>query len=153
LAVALLASPAAAGSATAQFDVTLTIQAGCELSAPNDLAFGTQSFLDISDIDSTVDLSIRCTTGTPATITLDDGLNGGTVALRTMELGANSINYTLYTDNTYSQIWGDGSLGTFTRAYTGTGSAETLTVYGRVPTQTTPAAGAYSDTITMTVTF
>ena len=153
LLMVLLASPAGAGSTTAQFDVTITIQAGCELSTPDDLDFGTQSFLDISNIDNTVDFSIRCTNSTPATISLDDGLGGGTVALRTMELGASSVNYTLYTDNTYNQIWGDGNAGTFTRSYTGTGSTETLTIYGRVPTQTTPTPGAYSDTVTMTVTF
>jgi spore coat protein U-like protein len=150
---AFFASPAGAGSDTDTFDVTITIQAGCEVSAPNDLAFGTHSFLDTANIDSSVDFSIRCTNGTGATIALDDGLGGGTVALRTMELGAGSVNYTLYADNTYSQVWGDGTLGTSTEPYTGTGSTETLTIFGRVPTQATPASGTYTDTITITVTF
>jgi spore coat protein U-like protein len=37
----------------------------------------------------------------------------------------------------------------------GTGSrlAQNLTVYGRVPAQTTPPDGSYSDTVVLTVTY
>ena len=36
---------------------------------------------------------------------------------------------------------------------TGNGSAQTLTVYGQIAAQTTPAPGAYADTVNVTVTF
>ncbi|WP_409528142.1 spore coat protein U domain-containing protein [Rhizobium sp.] len=36
---------------------------------------------------------------------------------------------------------------------TGTGSPQTLTVYGRVPAQNTPAPGTYSDTVVVTVSY
>ncbi|MCE3520182.1 spore coat protein U domain-containing protein, partial [Escherichia coli] len=35
----------------------------------------------------------------------------------------------------------------------GSGAAQPYTVYGRVPVQTTPAPGTYTDTITVTVTY
>jgi spore coat protein U-like protein len=40
-----------------------------------------------------------------------------------------------------------------TVAGTGNGSAQTLSVYGRIAPQTTPAPGAYADTVNVTVTF
>jgi spore coat protein U-like protein len=42
---------------------------------------------------------------------------------------------------------------TDTVAGVGNGAAQPYTVYGRVLPQVTPAPGAYSDTITITVTF
>lgn len=148
-----LASPAGAGTVTDTFDVTLTIQAGCEVSAPNNLNFGTVTFLD-TVLAGTVDFSVRCTSGTNGTISLNGGTgSSGSVATRTMESGANSVNYSLYTSGTYATIWGDGTSGTSTHPHSGTGSTTTLTIYGRVPSQTTPTAATYSDTITITVTY
>jgi spore coat protein U domain-containing protein, fimbrial subunit CupE1/2/3/6 len=148
-----LASPAGAGTVTDTFDVTLTIQAGCEVSAPNNLNFGTETFLDTA-LFGTVDFSVRCTSGTNGTISLNGGIgSSGSVATRTMESGANSVNYSLYMNNSYATIWGDGTSGTSTYPHTGTGSTTNLTIYGRVPSQTTPTAGTYSDTITITVTY
>ena len=146
-------SPAAAGTVTDTFDVTLTIQAGCEVSAPNNLGFGTVTFLDTA-LTATADFSVRCTSGTNGTISLNGGIgSSGTVATRTMESGANSINYSLYTTALYNAIWGDGNLGTVKITHNGTGSTTNLTVYGQVPSQTTPTAATYSDTITITVTY
>jgi spore coat protein U-like protein len=148
-----LASPAAAGTVTSTFVVTLTIQAGCAVSAPNNLDFGTVSFLDTA-LTGTAAFTVKCTSGTSGTISLNGGIgSSGTVATRTMESGANSINYSLYTSGTYTTIWGDGSSGTSTVAHTGDGSAATLTIHGLVPIQPTPTAATYSDTITVTVTY
>jgi|RhiMetdeSRZDD1v2_1073273.scaffolds.fasta_scaffold15093_8 spore coat protein U domain-containing protein, fimbrial subunit CupE1/2/3/6 len=148
----VLASPAGAGSTTAQFDVTITIQAGCEVTGPSDLDFGTHSFID-SAITATTTFSIRCSNGTTGTIALNGGSGTSqSISTRTMETGANSINYNLYTAADYLTIWGDGTTGS-TVTHNGTGSAATLTIYGRVPSQTAPTPGAYSDTVTMTVTF
>ena len=36
---------------------------------------------------------------------------------------------------------------------TGSGVSQSFTVYGRVPAQSTPAAGSYTDTIKVTVTY
>jgi spore coat protein U-like protein len=152
LSAALLVSPAKAGSTTAQFDVTLTIQAGCEVTGPNDLDFGTHSFID-SAITATTTFSIRCSSGTTGTIALNGGSGASqSIGTRTIETGTNSINYNLYTAADYLTIWGDGTTGS-TVTHSGTGSATTLTIYGRVAAPQTAATGIYSDTITMTVTF
>jgi spore coat protein U-like protein len=36
---------------------------------------------------------------------------------------------------------------------TGTGASQTITVYGKVPTQTTPVAGTYADSVIVTLTY
>jgi spore coat protein U-like protein len=142
-----------AGTDTDTFDVTLTIQAGCEVTSPNDLDFGTVSFLDTA-ITADVQFQIRCSTGTIGTISLDDGDgSSGSIATRTMENGANVVNYSLYTTAAYSTIWGDGTGGSSTVSHTGTGVQETLTIYGQVPSQATPPPELYRDTVTITATF
>lgn len=49
-------------------------------------------------------------------------------------------------------VWGN-TVGTDTVSATASGSAQSHTVYGRVPPQTSPAPASYTDTITVTVTY
>ena len=80
-------------------------------------------------------------------------------AQRTMLAGANNLNYQLYSDAGYTQVWGNGSGASSTVS----GSlplsvlvpvSATHTVYGRLPAaQTQAGAGSYLDTITVTVTY
>src|SRR5688500_2623472 len=92
-----LASPASAGSDSAQFDVTITIQAGCELTDPSDLDFGTYSFLD-AVIDVSTSFTIRCSSGTNGIIELNGGSGSSqSISTRTMENGAEDVGYNLYT--------------------------------------------------------
>ncbi|HEY7764666.1 MAG TPA: spore coat U domain-containing protein [Aestuariivirgaceae bacterium] len=146
-------SSASAGTDTDTFDVTLNIQAGCEVTSPNDLDFGTASFLDTA-ITAQVQFQIRCSSGTSGTISLNGGSgSSGTITTRTMENGANVASYSLYTASNLAFIWGDGTGGSSTVTHTGTGVQETLTIYGQVPNQATPPPGVYSDTVTITATF
>jgi spore coat protein U-like protein len=50
-------------------------------------------------------------------------------------------------------IWGDGANGTGMVSGTGSGSQQTIRLYGRVPAQRTPAPGDYKDTVTATLMF
>ena len=49
-------------------------------------------------------------------------------------------------------MWGT-TIGTDTVTGTGNGTAQAITVYGRVPPQTTPPAATYNDTVNVTVTY
>lgn len=148
-----IAFPLRAQTVTDSFQVTVTIQAGCSITATNDLAFGTTSVL-VANVDATTTLSVQCTDTTAYDIGLDAGTGtGATVAVRKMTgPGAATIDYTLYTDAARTTVWGN-TVGTDTVSATGNGTAQTYTVYGRIPAQTTPADGSYSDTITVTVTY
>lgn len=134
-------------TATAQIVGSCTIDAG-------DLDFGTRTSL-AGTIDGSASIGLNCTSGTPYTVRLDGGL-AGNVAARQMGLNGappGVIGYQLYRDSGRLEPWGDGTGGTLTRAGTGTGLPTTLTVYGRIPSQTTPLAGAYQDVVTATVEY
>ena len=65
---------------------------------------------------------------------------------------AATVAYGIYQDAGHVTNWGK-TVGTDTKAGTGNGTAQTLTVYGNILPQTTPAPGAYADTVNVTVTF
>ncbi|CAG9192132.1 Sigma-fimbriae tip adhesin [Paraburkholderia tropica] len=144
------------GTATATFNVTLTLQANCAISA-NPLAFGTNGVLGTA-INQQTTLSVTCTNTTPYNVGLDGGnVTGSTVASRLMAGTATgntttTVGFQLYQDAGRTTIWGN-TQGTNTVAGTGTGSAQTLTVYGQVPAQTTPKPDTYQTTVTATVYF
>lgn len=151
---ALSATPGwlAAATQTTTFTVTLTLQNNCVISA-NALNFGTQGVLS-ANVDQTTSLSVTCSTSAPYNVGLDAGTTtGSTVAARLLAgSGGTTVDFQLYSDSAHTQVWGN-TIGTNTVTGTGTGAAQTLTVYGRVPSQTTPAAGTYTSTVTATITF
>ncbi|MDX3805180.1 MAG: spore coat U domain-containing protein [Bosea sp. (in: a-proteobacteria)] len=145
--------PIKAESATAvgNFQVQINIQANCAVISASDLNFGNTGVLS-TNIDSTSNISVQCTTSTPYTIGLNQGVNGGSVTTRQMAGSGGLINYSLFRDSGRTQNWGS-TAGTDTVAGVGNGAAQNYTVYGRVPAQTTPAPALYTDTITVTVTY
>ncbi len=152
VAIFATATPAAAQQST-QFQVTLTVQAECRLTSASDMAFGNTGVIQTA-ITSTSTIGVQCTNTTPYNIGLNAGAGAGaTVAARRLTSGAGAtITYELFRDASRSQQWGN-TVGTDTLAGTGTGVVQTLTVYGRVPAQGTPAAGNYTDTVQVTVTY
>jgi spore coat protein U-like protein len=140
-----------AATATGTFNVTLTITDDCTVSATA-LNFGSSGLLT-ANINQTSTITVRCSNSTAYNVGLDAGINGGgTVSTRGMQIGGQTVNYTLYSDAGRTTNWGD-TVGVDTVSGTGTGANQTVTIYGRVPPQATPTAGAYTDTITVTVTY
>lgn len=154
LALALLGASAVtvAATATDTFTVSATVGDACVISAA-DLAFGTIDVTNGQNEDASSDLTVTCTSGAAYQIGLSAG-GSGDVSSRTMSDGdTGTLNYALYTDAGRTTNWGD-TVDVDTVSDTGSGSAQTHTVYGRIPSgQTTVASGAYTDTITATVTY
>lgn len=155
LAAAAYTPGASAQSATDTFDVTITISSACSIDAQTagDIAFGTTAST-ATNVDSTGTLSITCTPQTAYTVALGDGVNndGSGVAGRRMlnqTIPGAYVPYQLYNEPTRTTVWGS-TAGTVTG--TGNGAAQTLTVYGRVPSANFPA-GSYLDTVVATVTY
>ena len=144
------------GSAVLTFNVTGTVVANATVSTST-LDFGSTSTLS-SNVDSTATIAVQAT---PYSIGLSNGANASG-SQRRVRLGATSnfINYNLYTDSGHTQAWTtttsasscSGGAGTCVLA-TGTGLTQNTTVFGRVPSQTIPAAGTFADTVVVTVTF
>jgi spore coat protein U domain-containing protein, fimbrial subunit CupE1/2/3/6 len=148
----LLASACFAATTTSTFTVQITITASCAITSSPTLNFGATGVIS-ANIDQTSTLQIQCTNTTPYNIGLNAGTSGGaTVTTRKMTNGGATVSYSLFSDAGRTTNWGN-TVGTDTVASTGTGVAQSFTVFGRVPAQSTPAPGTYTDTITVTVTF
>ena len=141
-----------AATTTTTFTVSITITASCVINSASTLNFGSSGVLT-ANIDLTSTIQVQCTNTTPYNIGLNAGTaSGATVTTRKMTNGAATVSYSMYSDSGRTTNWGN-TVGTDTVASTGTGASQSFTVYGRVPTQSTPAPQAYSDTITVTVTY
>jgi spore coat protein U-like protein len=160
-AVALVLGTSGAGAATetSNLSVTATVTANCSIStAP--VAFGAYDPVVVNasaDRDATGTVTVACTSGASAAVTLGQGANADTgstddVPLRRMtDDGTNFIEYGLFTDVGRATVWGNDT--DTDVAHTGTGAAVGLTVYGRIPAGQNVPAGSYTDTVVATVTF
>lgn len=155
LAAAPLQSTTTTGSSrSTTFTVQTTVVASCSVTA-NPMNFGSTVPTPIAtDVDASTTISATCSVNTPYYVALDAGAGqGATTRLRRMSGQGGTVDYTMYTDAGRSIVWGDDSNGTSKRSATGTGRPQTLTVYGRIPAGQSPAAGAYTDVVTVTVFF
>jgi spore coat protein U-like protein len=156
LALAGLPGASQAGNATTTFQVQITLVASCAISA-NNLNFGSGIGLLTSAVNGSTTLSVTCSNSTPYTLGLDGGnVSGSTVTTRLMAgtttgNTSTTMQFQLYSDSGRTTTWGNSS-GSWISG-TGSGSAQTLTVYGQVPTQSTPKPDTYQTTITATVTY
>jgi len=147
---------AGADTVTSSFQVRMTVQKACDVTttAPTDLDFGAHASLATA-ITGLSTITVTCTPGSPYTVGLGAGLHAATpgdVATRRMSDGASHfVPYQLYQDVGHTTPWGE-TIGTDTFAATGTGSAQAASVYGLVPSANANA-GAYTDTIAVTVTY
>ncbi len=154
--------PAMAGAAvysngvpkSASFDVSMRIIADCVISA-NGIDFGqTQGVLNQS-VTGNSSINVTCTNTTPYNIGLNAGTgtgsSGTTRYLSGTGANTGTVRFNLYQAPGSGQ-WGN-TQGTDTVGGTGNGTQQTLTVYGEIPAQATPAPDAYKSTITATVYF
>jgi spore coat protein U-like protein len=131
--------------------VTASVAAKCTVGTATDLDFGSVPGLLRTATDKTSLLRMTCTNRAAYQVGLDNGKNAS-AGTRRMSSGAGFVTYDLFRDTSRALHWGN-TLNTDTAAGTGSGSEQTMTVYGRVPAQNAVRAGAYSDIITVTVTY
>lgn len=145
----LSSAGAMAATATSNFQVTANVQATCQISATN-LNFGNYSGVQV---DSTSTITVNCTQNQGYNIGLNGGSSSQPVNARKMSgPGGTVLNYALYRDNNRTSNWGN-TVGTDTQQGNGSGADQTLTVYGRLAANQLITPGAYSDTITATITY
>jgi spore coat protein U-like protein len=160
IAAALLAAGATLVSlpATAAYDCSVAVVA---------VAFGDYNPVAALPDDSAGRVDVTCSNvaGTGAdsvsyTVALSPGASGG-YAPRRLGAGNERLNYNLFRDAGRTQVWGNGSGGSYLvggsmRVGPGVGNrtrTNTHDIFGRVPAQQDVAVGAYSDAIFVTVSF
>jgi spore coat protein U-like protein len=138
---------------SAPFTVQTVIPNTCTLNVTQNVAFGAVSTLS-ANVDSTGNFTVQCTNGTAFQTGLSAGNGAGaTTAVRLLTgPGSATIAYALYQDAARTVNWGN-ALGVDTKSGTGDGTAQSNTVYARVPSQASNVAGVYSDTVIVTVTY
>lgn len=129
--------------------------AACTVST-TPVSFGPYDVFSPSPADSTGTITFTCDANTNVTTSIGQSPNSGGFNPRKMKLagGTDLLNYNLYTDATYTSIWGDGTSGTATVTKRARRNEPmTLIVYGRIFPGQDVLAGSYSETLTVTITW
>lgn len=129
------------------------VQAACSV-APTPVAFGAYSPFNVAPTDTAGTLRVSCDTVTVGYTVLLSAGNAGSFSPRRLSSGRYTLSYNLYADALRTVIWGEGSGGsaTVSGAFALPGAIN-HTVYGRVYAGQNVGAGAYADTITITINF
>ena len=147
-----LSSASYAGTDTENLSVSSSVGEACNITTTA-LTFSPYTG---AQLDGAGAVSHNCTHSLAADITLGGGLNqnGGTDAapVRRMKHGTEDyLNYLLYSDSVRTTIWGNDS--TSDKTITGAGTSTSVPIYGRITASQTVPAGAYADTVSVTITF
>ncbi|HVV81424.1 MAG TPA: spore coat U domain-containing protein [Kofleriaceae bacterium] len=155
--VSALAAPARAGSASGDLTVSATVEDSCAITGGT-LAFGAYDVAHGADVDASTAVTVACTAGASATITLDQGANPAAGSSddaplrRLSDGGTGFLSYTLYSDAARATVWGN-SAGTG-KAYTAaTSDPIDQSVYGRITANQLVPLGVYTDHIVATIVF
>lgn len=137
------------GSIHFPFTATANVPAACTITSVGTLDFGSVAGLIQADVDQSTTLNFICTGRTPWQVSLDNGQHASG-STRRMRMGTLHVSYELYRDAARTLRWGS-TLNADTATGTGTGSAQSLTVYGRVPQPQSVTPGTYTDTVIVTI--
>jgi len=130
----------------------------CTASASG-FSFGNYDPSASSPNDTSGTVTLNCTGVVSLMGTIDIAASPGTsgdATARQMAQGGDRLNYNLYTGSNRISIWGTGVNGTSTISATLNGLlvfSQSVTVYGRLPAHQWVKAGAYADSIIVTITY
>lgn len=134
------------------FTVSASISPECNLSTADILDFGQFPGLPGPEVTASAAINMTCRLGTPWRMSLGNGLHAQG-ATRRMSNGSGAFaRYELYRDAAMTLPFGQ-TVNVDQQAGTGTGSNQSVTVYGRVPAAQSLTPGNYSDQVVVTVTY
>lgn len=150
LAAPLLLMPLSAmgGTDTDTLTVTATVQNACALNGGT-LAFGQYLSGQTTNLDVTGQINYANCSGT-LSFELDGGQSGD-INARKMLSGSSQLTYQLYRNSARSAIWGTGANAQGLQLLQPLSGK--VDVYGRIPAGQAVAAGSYTDTVNVTLTF
>lgn len=137
---------------TVQLSALTNIKEGCSIASVSDMNFGALSPANKKELiaNTSAKIVVKCPVNTKFAVGLGNGLNYKSSSRHLCSTDS-CVSYTLYQDSAYTTKWGD-NLNVDTINMTSTsGDSQSLIVYGTIPTQVWPAAGTYTDTVTVTL--
>lgn len=137
-ALGMAAGATQAQTANATFQVTANVTAACTVAA-TDLAFGDYSAA-VANLDVASAITIVCSSGKGWTLDI------GAPTRQMLRAGGGTLNYEMYSDPGRATLF-PVTVGA------GTGLAQNIPVYGRIPGGQFVPAGAYAGTVTVAVTY
>jgi spore coat protein U-like protein len=154
----MLGTQSHADTGTSIMNVSATVRHSCSIDT-TPMAFGTYDGVVANAstaLKATATIISTCTSGAAALITMNAGNSAGSgstdVPVRQMTAGASEyLVYQVYSDVSRKTIWGNSDPTGV--SFTGTGTPQTLTVYGSIPSAQLVPEGDYSDQIIVTITY
>ena len=150
-----LSATSYAATDTSTMTVSTTVLMSCNISAG---AMTFASYDPTLDADSNAEATIdsTCTSGGAAVITMGQGQGGHTDSsdtspMRQMTAGTEKLDYEVYSDSGRLTEWGNTSATGV--SVTGTGSAQSLTAFGKITGLQQVSAVSFTDSVTVTVTY
>jgi spore coat protein U-like protein len=127
----------------------------CVFNVVSGVSFGVYDVFNAAPTLANGMIVYQCSNFVPAgqvvKINLSRG-NAPTYNPRFMKNGLQHLQYNLYLDAGFTKIWGNNTGGSFQYSQnTLNGVATTVTIFGRITAGQDLTAGAYSDTITVTM--
>ena len=156
--ITILGTQSRADTGTSTMSVSATVRHSCSIDT-TPMAFGTYDGVVANAstaLKATATVNSSCTSGAAALITMNAGNSAGSgstdVPVRQMTAGASEyLVYQVYSDVSRKTIWGNSDPTGV--SFTGTGTPQTLTVYGSIPSAQLVPEGDYSDQIIVTITY
>lgn len=135
----------AAGTDSAQFQVSITVLESCEISKEQDVVFAEVNRSTKAGSTAKGQLNVTCTKNTPYDIALK-----GTGQMKNENGSSLSVvPYKLYQDPARQNEWNDTNV----MSNKGSGKAQAIPVYAKLAGDTNVEAGTYADTVTATITY
>jgi len=133
--------------------------AACNVSTTSVSFGGYDSFRTIP-MDSTGSVTVSCDEVPPPDPVISIGPSGTTGGFNPRKMrhqsAPDTLQYNLYTTPSLNVVWGDGTAGTSTIRLKNVKRQKppvVVTIYGRIPARQDVRAGAYRDTLTVTITW
>ncbi len=155
-----LSTAAQAATATGTFQVLLTVKKMCNVTAgaASNISLGSVAAGTLN-VQGNNTIKVNCSKGTAYTVGLVPNSTSTTTGAGNMSgTGTNTdtVAYQLYSNSTYSTVWGNDTGSGTSNVVTGTGAnmgtPQTLNVYAEAPT-TDVTPDNYTDTVTVNVNY
>jgi spore coat protein U-like protein len=143
----------AAGSATANLPVNVTVIPNCTITTTAVAFANYDSLASTNDDTSSGGVSVACTKGVSAWIGLNFGQNASASPRSMKDSAGDLLPYDLYKDSPGGTVWGNTSTTGLTLTAAPSKAARNYAVHGRIASGQDVPAAAYSDTVTATVNF